>query len=241
MVIMNILITNDDGIRSPVLPLLAKWAQKLGSVTVCAPKVEQSGKSQAINFTHEIEITEVEIAPGIMGYQVDSTPADCVRFGVHGLKKQYDLVISGINRGYNLGDDIVYSGTCGAVFEGARMGIDGLALSSDIGNLLDAPMSLDMIWEFVQTHQLYAHNKVYNVNIPPNPNGIRVTKQGGMYYCDTFVHTNGHLYVQSGDIRKDTGSDPYSDINTVRAGVISVTPLITTRTELAVFEKLHTK
>ena len=237
---MNILITNDDGINSPALPLLAKWARQLGDVTIVAPKVEQSGKSQAIDFTREVEVTEVEIDIGVFGYAVDSSPADCVRFGVHGLQKQYDLILSGINRGYNLGDDIVYSGTCGAIFEGARMGICGLAVSADIGNLMEAHQSLDSIWDYIQRNNLYSHNLLYNVNIPPFPVGeIRITKQGGVYYCDTFVHTNGNMYMQTGDIIKDSGKDPTSDINAVRAGVISITPLITTRTDMAVFDKLN--
>ena len=236
---MKILIANDDGIRSPVLPLLAKWAMKLGEVTIAAPKVEQSGKSQAIQFIHEIEITEVEIAPGIVGYSVDSTPADCVRFGIHGLKQNYDIIISGINRGYNLGDDIVYSGTCGAIFEGSRMGIKGLALSTDVDNLMNAPEHLDTVWEYIEKNDLYAHNSLYNVNIPHTPNDIRITRQGGMYYTDTFVHRGGHLYVQSGEVVKDAGGDPLSDINAIRANAISITPLIPTRTEMSVFKKLN--
>ena len=95
---MKILITNDDGIQSPVLPLLAEWAKKLGEVTVAAPKVEQSGKSQAINFLHPVEITTVDLVDGVTAYAVDSTPADCVRFGVLGLNQKYDLILSGINR-----------------------------------------------------------------------------------------------------------------------------------------------
>lgn len=235
---MKILITNDDGIMSPVLPLLAKWAQKLGDVTITAPKVEQSGKSQAIHFTREIEITKTEIAPGLIGYAVDSTPADCVRFGVHGLKQKYDLILSGINRGYNLGDDIVYSGTCGAIFEGARMNINGLAVSADIDNLMEAPNFLDMIWDYIQKNNLYEHNMLYNVNIPACPTEIRITKQGGIYYNDTFIHNGGNMYVQSGDIWQDSGNDPNTDINSVRQNAISITPLIASRTEMTVFNKL---
>ena len=235
---MKILITNDDGIRSPVLPLLVKWAQGLGEVTVAAPKVEQSGKSQAIHFTRDIEITRFEILPDVLGYAVDSTPADCVRFGVHGLKQRYDLIISGINRGYNLGDDIVYSGTCGAIFEGSRMGINGLALSSAPEHLMEAPSKLDAVWEYIQRNRLYDYNPLYNVNIPLEPSGIRITKQGGMFFDDDFIHREGRMYVQSGKIREDSGTDPTTDINAVRAGLISVTPLIATRTEMSVFEKL---
>lgn len=235
---MKILITNDDGIRSPVLPLLAKWAQGLGEVTVAAPKVEQSGKSQAIHFTRAIEITETEIAPGLMGYAIDSTPADCVRFGIHALNQRYDLILSGINRGYNLGDDIAYSGTCGAIFEGSRFGMRGLAVSTDPEYLLQAPSALDYVWEYIQKNDLYAHNLLYNVNIPPMHSGIRITKQGGMFYCDSFIRSEGNMYVQTGAIREDSGTDPTTDINTVRRGEISVTPLIATRTEMNAFEKL---
>lgn len=235
---MKILITNDDGIRSPVLPLLAEWAKRLGDVTVAAPKVEQSGKSQAINFMHPVEITTVDLVSGVTAYAVDSTPADCVRFGVLGLKQKYDLILSGINKGYNLGDDIVYSGTCGAIFEGSRLNIKGLALSTEPENLLEAPKFLDEVWEYIQKNDLYSYNDLYNVNIPPMPSGIRITKQGGMFFQDTFIHHEGQLYVQSGEIRKDCGSDPTTDINTVRQGLISITPLIASRTEMSVFNRL---
>lgn len=235
---MKILITNDDGIQSPALPLLAEWAKKLGDVTVAAPKVEQSGKSQAINFMDPVEITQVDLVEGVTAYSVDSSPADCVRFGVLGLNQTYDLIISGINRGYNLGDDIVYSGTCGAIFEGSRLGINGLALSTDPDNLLEAPKALDVVWEYIQKNNLYDYNNLYNINIPPMPDGFQITKQGGMFFKDTFVHHEGLLFVQSGEILKDCGSDPTTDINTVRAGKISVCPLIATRTEMSVYEKL---
>jgi broad specificity polyphosphatase/5'/3'-nucleotidase SurE len=118
------------------------------------------------------------------------------------------------------------------------MGVKGLALSTDVNNLMEAPSSLDRVWDFIQSNKLYEHNLLYNVNIPPCPTSIRITKQGGMYYCDTFVHNGGHMYVQSGEVRKDTGTDLNSDINTVRSSVISVTPLVATRTEMSIFEKL---
>lgn len=235
---MKILITNDDGIQSPVLPLLAKWALSLGAeVTVAAPKFEQSGKSQAINFMHPVEINKVDLVEGVTAYSVDSTPADCVRFGVLGLGQKYDLIVSGINRGYNLGDDIVYSGTCGAIFEGSRLGIKGLALSTDIDNLMNAPAHLDEVWSVIQENSLYDYNPLYNVNIPSTPTGIKITKQGGPFFCDTFIHDEGCMYVQSGEIIKDAGNDLTTDINTIRQEKISICPLIATRTEMSVFER----
>lgn len=235
---MKILLTNDDGINSPALPLLAKWAQKLGEVTIIAPKVEQSGKSQAIDFIHEIEVKKVEIAPGLWGYAVDSSPADCVRFGAHGLKEKYDLILSGINCGYNLGDDIVYSGTCGAIFEGARIGIKGLAISADRPRYLFAAAYLDGVWDYIVKNNLFSYNSLYNVNIPTAPKDFRITKQGGVFYTDEFVHKHDDMYMQEGDVWGSTGDDPNTDINAIKENVVSITPLIATRTEMAVFEKL---
>ena len=89
---MRILITNDDGIFSPVLPRLVRWAQKLGEVVIVAPKVEQSAKSQGIEIRNAVEIKKVLIGGDIEAYAMDSTPADCVRFGVLGLGREYEAV-----------------------------------------------------------------------------------------------------------------------------------------------------
>ena len=108
---MKILIVNDDGIEAPAILQLAKWARKLGEVVVVAPRVEQSGKSQSVLLKEFFSVEERDLAEGIRAYAVDSTPADCVRFGLLGLGEKFDLVFSGINKGINVGDDIVYSGT----------------------------------------------------------------------------------------------------------------------------------
>ena len=114
---MRILITNDDGMHASQLIPLIKWAQKLGDVTVAVPKFEQSGKSHGIEIHKDFEAKQVELEPGISVWAVDSTPADCVRFAVLGQKMAFDLVLSGVNRGYNIGTDIMYSGTVSAVEE----------------------------------------------------------------------------------------------------------------------------
>ena len=157
---MNILITNDDGVCAPALPHLIRWARQFVDVTAIAPKLEQSGKSHAIDFMKEIEIKQVELAPDVTAYSVDSTPADCVRYGVTSLGKKFDLVISGINRGYNLGADIVYSGTIGAVFEACRLGIPGIALSANPGDESDAVKHLDAVAAFIREHKLLEQHKI---------------------------------------------------------------------------------
>ena len=235
---MKILITNDDGIASPALPHLIRWAKQRGDVIAIAPKVEQSGKSHAIHFTGDIEIKKVQLAPDVEAIAVDSTPADCVRYGIMGLAGQYDLLLSGINRGYNLGADIVYSGTVGAIFEGARSDIMGIALSAEPTVFESAHEYLDMIFDFIKEGSLQDYHCLYNVNIPPVVKGIRITRQGGIYYTDRFVHCGGDMYRQVGEIAKTDTPDLETDIDAVNAGYISITPLVATRTDMAVFEQL---
>ena len=236
---MKILITNDDGVFAPALPRLIRWARKYGEVIAVAPKVEQSGKSHAIDFMHPQEIKQVEIAPDIIAWSMDSTPADCVRFALDQLGRDFDLIISGINRGYNLGGDIVYSGTVGAIFEGIRQGIPGIALSGYPTTHIEAIDHLDRVFDFIHANGLLSLNPLYNVNVPPEAGEIRITKQGGIYFTDRFVPIGDDLYVQEGEPDIGDLSDPSIDIAAVHSGYISITPLSASRTELGVFAKLR--
>ena len=120
---MRILITNDDSVSASQLIPLIRFCQGLGEVTTVVPKYEQSGKSHSIELHKPFEVKHIELEPGLWVYTVDSSPADCVRYAVLGMEKEFDLVISGINRGYNMGGDIMYSGTAGAVFEAVSLGM----------------------------------------------------------------------------------------------------------------------
>lgn len=235
---MNILITNDDGILAPALPHFARWAQQYGNVTVIAPKVEQSGMSHAICFTRPIEIKAVDIGEGIEAYSLDSTPADCVRYAVTSSGKQFDVVFSGVNRGLNLGKDIVYSGTVGAIFEAARLGLQGFAFSADPSAVVESIAELDGVMAFMQKHRLPEKNRLYNINIPPKANGIRVTRQGGIFFTDVFVHKGNNMYEQEGEIQPGNGADPEQDIDAIYNGLISITPLSVTLTDMALFEEM---
>ena len=129
---MKILITNDDGIFSEGLAILTKWATKLGEVYVVAPSQQQSGKSHAITIHSPFEISKVTLGLGEKeAYAVGSTPVDCVRFATLGLGIQFDLIFSGINKGYNLGEDILYSGTVGALFEASLRRTNAIAFPSN--------------------------------------------------------------------------------------------------------------
>lgn len=236
---MKILLTNDDGVLAPGMQVLAGWAKKLGDVTIVAPKNEQSGKSHGIEMHRPFEIKQVTLPCGLTGYSVDSTPADCVRFAVLGLKQQFDLVISGVNWGMNIGQDMIYSGTVGAIFEGAALGIPGLAISGDVNGLESVAKHLDEVWTFIQQKGLYGLGKLLNVNVPVNvTRDIRVTRMGGPYYSDDFQQLDGDMWQVRGKcIYEDSGNDDL-DTDAVMHGYISITPLTLDRTDWRVYEQL---
>lgn len=237
---MRILIVNDDGLGAAALLPLVRWARGLGDVTCVVPKREQSGKSQAIDFLHPVEIREIALTEDITVWAMDSTPADCVRFGVTGLGVTYDLILSGINRGYNLGDDIAYSGTVGAINEGGRLGIPAIALSCDVGALDEAMGMLDGWWEFMQTSGLLEKGILYNVNFPhgKTPKGIRVTRQGGEFYSDAFEYRGDNTYMQVGAPVVREECDLTVDMDAVRAGYISITPMAWKRMDPIAYERI---
>jgi 5'/3'-nucleotidase SurE len=235
---MRILITNDDGIQSLSILRLAEWAKKLGEVTVVAPKIEQSGKSQAIEFHHSFEIKKVDFLEGCEAYTVDSTPADCVRIMTLGLKEQFDLVLSGINRGLNVGSDIMYSGTVAAVFEASNLGMKAIAVSTDPGSISTAWEHLNRVWEYFQQHKLLERHDCYNVNIPSRAGDIRITRQGGPYFSDDFQPEENDFYLPKG-IPVYAPSNCCFDTDTVLTNhQISVMPLTCQRVDFAAYEDL---
>ena len=239
---MRILITNDDGISALGIKLLVDWAKKLGEVTVVAPKVEQSGKSHGIELINPVEVKSSSLFDGVRAYSVDSTPADCVRFGILGLKESFDLVLSGINRGANMGKDIVYSGTVGAIFEAAALGHKAIAFSTFPDTLNEAAQYLDDIYEFIIENKLLELNPIYNINIPAKANGIKITRQGRSYFADEFEHIGNDMYKQKGYYIADEDSENQDlDAVAVMNGKISITPMNNDRTEQEVFKYLSTK
>ena len=235
---MRILITNDDGLHASQLLPLIKWCRKLGEVTVAVPKVEQSGKSHGIEIHKPFEAKLVELEPGIKVWAVDSTPADCVRFAVLGLEQEFDLVISGVNRGLNIGTDMMYSGTVGAACEAVNLGLKAIALSTPPSYYDHATDHLDEVFEFVRKHDLLALNDIYNINIPANPKKILFTHQGGPYYSDRFPAIGNGMYRPEGYPIWEDSNDNTLDTDATLHGYISVTPLTTNRTNMEVYRRL---
>lgn len=235
---MRILIVNDDGVEAAQLPQLIRWCRKLGEVTTFVPKYEQSGKSHSFEIRRPIEVRQVELEPGVTVWTVDSSPADCVRLAVLGLKMQFDLVISGVNRGYNLGSDTMYSGTVGAASEAVNLGLKAVALSTPPENYSHATDCLDRIFAFFQAHGLLERHGFYNVNIPAEPKGIRMTRQGGPYYSDDFLPIGDDLYHPHGKPVWEDSGDLTLDTDAALHGYISITPMTIDKTCRAVLEEL---
>lgn len=237
---MRILLTNDDSISSEVLLPLAKWLKRFGEVTVVVPKYEQSGKSHCIEIHKAFEVKQVAFDADIKAYTVDSSPADCVRYAIEGMKLNFDFVISGINRGLNLGIDMLYSGTVGAVFEAACFGIPAIALSTEPGAFDEAMEALNEIKEFFITHKLMKKNSLYNVNIPKKQKGIRITRMGGRYFADDFLPQENDMYLPTGKSVWNDSGDYTIDTNAALTGYISILPLTLNRTNMDVFKELDT-
>lgn len=236
---MRFLIVNDDGINAEGIKLLAKWAQKYGEVLVVAPKHEQSGKSHAIDFIHPIEIKRVDFMKNVEAWSMESTPADCVRFGIFGLHNTYDIVLSGINRGTNMSGDIIYSGTMGAIFEAGNQHHRGIAFSTTPDNLEGAAKYLDMAFNYILDNNLFEYSDLYNVNIPEDVKGIKITKQGDAFFSDAFHQVDEITFTQYGEMIADTNPDDHDRDNVAFAdGFISVTPMTKERTDLVAFSKL---
>ena len=237
---MHILVTNDDSISATGLEALISYCGRFGQVTAVVPAQQQSGKSHGIELHRPFRVERREDLAGWPVWTVDSTPADCVRFAVSGLGLQPDLVISGINKGYNVGKDIPYSGTAGAAYEAVSRGIPAVALSVRPDYYEKAEGHLEQIRMFFAENRLMEQHCLYNVNIPPEPKGIRITRQGGDFISDQFRQREDGLWEPVAQYLYQNREDLSLDTDCVMHGYISVLPLSTDRTDREVFARLTT-
>lgn len=236
---MKILITNDDSIKSIALLELAKAAKNYGEVFIVAPSDEQSGKSHGIDIKNGLELTKASVGLDCDTYTLTSTPADCVRAAVFALKRDFDIVFSGINTGLNVGEDIAYSGTVAAISEAAMLGKKGIAFSAYANDHNTLIKYFDEIMEFFKTNKLLEYNDLYNVNVPRNPKGIKLTRQGSTHFDTRFDNING-MYYQLGNPRHEMDKDnENSDVFAIYNEYISITPLINDRTNYEILKKFN--
>ncbi len=229
---MKILITNDDGIHSDGLMILADAVREAGhDVWICAPDTERSAHSHSISLKDPVKFHEIEHQV----YTCSGTPVDCVFYGLKGaLPMVPDLVLSGINRGYNVGTDIIYSGTVGAARESAFHKIPSIAISAEG---FEPPFPFEQAASFLISHledflKLWTPDNVININVPLKPDGRwgAATPQQRDYddKIQPFqVRDKEIFYLLSGgnSITERLVIDPGSDMDLLRRNIISVTPL----------------
>jgi 5'-nucleotidase len=185
---MRILITNDDGIYSPGIACLAKIAKQFGEVTVMAPDAEKSSTGHAVTHSVPLSYKKAYVhLPDVEAFRVNGTPADCVALGTH-LYAKTDIVLSGINLGPNLGNSMWHSGTLAAAKQAVLLGIRGIALSVPIGK---SEPDFTAITPYVsQVLEILLEDKqpqLFNVNFPPEPKGLRWTRQSVRFYDGKIV------------------------------------------------------
>ena len=241
----RILVTNDDGYSSAGIRALAEALAPLGDVTIVAPVEEASAIGHALTLRRPLRLES--IADRV--FAVDGTPTDCVNLAVtHVLRGLPDLVVSGINKGWNLGDDVTYSGTVAGAFEAALLGVPGMAVSLratrgtyDFGPSASAAAT---IADGMFRHQLPPRTFL-NVNLPKGqPKGIRVTVLAKRNHVTEITERHdpkGKAYYWIGEGQDLWHADPRSDYHAVSEGYVSVTPLhpdLTAHDALAAVEQL---
>lgn len=248
---MRFLCTNDDGILAHGLGCLVSAASEVGEVTIVAPDREQSATSHSLTLHHPLR--PVRRADG--AFQVDGTPTDCVMLAIEALMPERpDFVLSGVNHGQNMGEDVLYSGTVAAAMEGLALGIPSIAFSFAGGDLRADPLLIDELVPSIRsviihltTLPNFPKSTLFNVNLPPRSSdkvkGMRLTRLGRRVYSSSLTRMKDpwdrEIFWIGGGSVSWTG-DADSDFRAVDEGYISITPLhldLTNRDVLAAAEQ----
>ncbi len=246
---MRILLTNDDGVTSEGLLTLAKYLSREHEVVIVAPESERSAVGHAITIHVPIWVKELKICEHAKVYSITGTPADCVKLGVDVLFREPDVIISGINKGPNLGTDVIYSGTVSGALEGAMSGYPSLAVSSaDYQNPL-YESAAEFMLEFLKSFDFSSipPYTALNINVPAIPyeriKGWRFTRQSKRRWEDYFearVDPFGRTYYwMLGNVIEDD-EDPDADYKAVQEGYVSITPVSVFLTNESYLKKLKT-
>ena len=243
---MRVLLTNDDGLQAEGIQALRRALLEVPGIelAVIAPDSNRSATARSITTRRPIWVEEVDFGDGTVGYATDGTPVDCVRFAALGLIDgfQAELIVSGINHGFNLGDDITYSGTVAAAFEGLILGIPGIAVSQQSA-AREMDFRLGAEFDFATAAAFAARvveeiedvplpdGTLLNINVPAGEvHGVEVARLGKRIYRDALeVVEEGDtparkLYRVYGDM-PDYHREPGTDMAAIAAGRIAVTPL----------------
>ncbi len=228
---MKILISNDDGYMAPGIHVLAESLAEIGDITVVAPDRNRSGASNSLTLENPLRLDRLE--NGI--YRVEGTPTDCVHLAITGLlEEEPDMVVSGINSGANLGDDVLYSGTVAAAMEGRFLGLPAIAISlnSFEGKHYEtAGWAAQQLVKRLQSTALPA-DTILNVNVPDVPiseiTGFETTRLGHRHKAEPIIKEadpRGRPMYWIGPAGAEQDAGPGTDFDAVRRNAVSVTPL----------------
>lgn len=241
-----ILVSNDDGVYSEGIRVLANTLKKIGRVIIVAPDQERSAASHSLTLHRPLRVKKIK--PDV--YCVDGTPTDCISLAVNELlkKRRPDLLVSGINKGANLGDDVHYSGTVSAALEGGIMGIPSVAISMMPGENYYFATAAGFAMRLAKSifKKGLPPGIILNVNVPNVPvsqiKGYRFTKQGKRDYGDIIaerIDPRGKKYYWIGGNMTGFMNIPGSDCNAVLENYISINPIKVNLTELEFLETLN--
>ena len=241
---MRILVSNDDGVHAAGINVLAKEMAKLGEVIVVAPDRNRSGASNSLTLSRPLRV--IRLDNGF--YSVEGTPTDCVHLALTGLLEEpVDLVVSGINHGSNLGDDILYSGTVAAAMEGCNFGISSIALSmvNDHGKHYDTAAVIARQLALKIAHTQLPARTLLNVNVPDCPlsqiKGLQVSRLGTRHAAEPIIKTEdprGKTIYWVGQAGPEADAGLGTDFHAINQGYVSVTPLHLDMTHYAIFDQI---
>ncbi len=246
--IVNILLTNDDGILAPGLAAMHRELTGLGTVSVVAPASPQSAAAHGITVPGPIAVRRVHVGEQFFGYGVDGRPADCVKIAVTTLlDRKPDLVVSGINDGANVSINVLYSGTVAAAAGGALLGVPSVAVSLERGPEMDferaAVIAREVIERLLRSPLMASAVPLLNLNIPALgsgvPKGVRVVRQSTQTMEDRYIRhegPDGRSYFWLVGEFSETTHQAATDLEALREGYVALTPL---HFDLTFDEQLH--
>lgn len=232
---MNIVLTNDDGYFAEGIQFLYQALKKYGNVYLVAPHKHMSGASVSRIFWTKVKVYHHDD----FIYSVNGTPADCVSLALHGLNIKADVVISGINAGFNVGADTIYSGTVGACMEALKFKVPAIALSADYQGFELAKKEFNRVLDYIFENDLLSHQYLLNVNFPSRhfkrSKGIMITDLGFRPTRHFYVEEDGYYVTKRKFLTESF--EPDTDLYAVNNGYTSLTPLkFANQTELGLKE-----
>ncbi|MDP3560784.1 MAG: 5'/3'-nucleotidase SurE [Legionellaceae bacterium] len=241
---MKILISNDDGVLAPGIVVLSREMAKIADIDVMAPDRNRSGASNSLSLLHPLRVRQLDNG----AHCVDGTPTDCVHLALTGyFDHAFDIVVSGINDGPNLGDDVLYSGTVAAAMEACNLGIPAIALSMashDVKHYETAAVIASRLVLQLQADSLTART-LFNVNVPDLPldqiQGIEVTRLGTRHNAEPthqMMDPRGRPIYWIGPPGIEADAGPGTDFHAVHRGFVSITPLHLDLTYYKLFDQV---